>query len=456
MSDNSGNNSSRDSNKLPYTPGTILYHDHIKLPNQCGCKYPKLKVITHESLKFYNFERGFMEFICGHLENIRLYFDFDKIKDEAEYLDVLKWLDTLKPVFGPYSLGGYTDDQHMATMYHYRLYPEGKHFLSIHVVFYTTAINVKELMRIMRHNIKVGFTNYDIHPAADPHVYKLLTRQCFRHVLSDKIYTKRKKMNKGPIEESDWFSTGHSTENVANHGNMIGDQLPELQIITPKTTDRVIPKSEWSTVLHEHDTIMVKDKSPDLYGKIVAIMKYSSPEAPILLTKAEMGELLSYFEPNFNCLLRTLRSLRRSPYTIEFLYDTLFEWYNKCKHVTPPEDSISGLIDSYYKYDSSNNWLKYLLPYLNITIEGIDNNEIEAENNQPIEERPPDESGNTRPQHSHACRDYAYRDDPEKSKKSHCKCNCEACKKAKKGKEANQQHTSDESSSTEDECDDDC
>lgn len=426
MSDDSSCNSDR----IQYTPGTILYHDHIKLPNMCGCKYPRLKVITHDGLKFYNFERGFMEFIVGHLDNIRLYFDFDKIKDEEEYLGVLKWLDTLKPVFGPYSLGGYTDNQIMADRYGYRLYPEGKHFLSMHTVFYTTAISVKDLMRIMRHNVKVGFTNYDIHPAADPHVYKLNTRQCFRHVLSDKIYTKRKRMTDHPIEESDWFSTGHSTENVPNHGNVIGGMLPETQIITPMTTDRVIPKALWSTVLHEHDTIMVKEKSPELYGKIVAIMKYSSSEAPILFTKDEMSEMLSYFEPNFNCLLRTLRSLRRSPYTIEFLYDTLFEWYDKCKHVTPPEDSISGLIDSYYKYDPSNNWLKYLLPYLNITIDGINNDEIEVENSKPLEERPPDESGNTRPKHSHVCRDYAYRNKPPyKGKKYHkVDCKCDACR----------------------------
>ena len=400
-----------------YTPGTILYHDHIKLPNMCGSKYPKLKVTTHESLRYYNFERGFLEFIIGNLENIRLYFDFDKIKSEDEYLDVIKWLETLKPVFGPYSLGGYTDNQHFADLYHYRYFPEGKHYLSMHVVFYTTMINVKELMRIMRHNVKAGFTNYDIHPAADPHVYKLMTRQCFRHVLSDKIYSKRQRKSDKPIEESDWFSTGHSTENVANHGYMIGDQLPELQIITPKTTDRLVPESEWSKVFHAHDTIMVRERSPQLYEKIQVIMKHSHPEAPILFTKSEMADMLGYFEPNFNCLLRTLRSLRRSPYTIEFLYDTLFEWYDKCHHATPPEDSISGLIDSYYKYDPSTNWLKYLLPYLNITVEGIDNSEVEAENAKPLEERPADDTGNTRPTHSHACRDYAYRNKPKADSK---------------------------------------
>ena len=57
---------------------------------------------------------------------VHLYFDFDSIKTEDEFLDVWSWLDSLKKVFGSYSYGGYCDNEEMES-YGFRRFDEGNH-----------------------------------------------------------------------------------------------------------------------------------------------------------------------------------------------------------------------------------------------------------------------------------------------------------------------------------------
>lgn len=370
--------------------GIILYNTSIKVSNSIRvripmedgtCKTirrPRMYYIKHEDLTLYNFDRGFLEFVMDNVDNVRLYFDFDKIASEEEYISAIQWLDNIATVFGPYSIGGYSGNKDFAEKYGYKYYEGNQHFLSAHVVFFTAKLSKEDIMKIMRYNTKLGYTAYDIHPACDPYVYKLTTRQCFRHVMSDKLYNRCNPRKEGK-EESDWFSTIHSTENVINHGNILNNMPPDTQVITPKGTEKLITKEEWSKVFHSVDGICVQTKSPALYSKIVSILQSNDTNEPMLFTKAEMVEFLSYFEPNFHSLLRTLRSLRRSPYSIEFLFDTMYEWYSTTKHVQPAAESIAGILDSYYVYEKSNNWLRYMLPYINIHIQGFDNDNIEKE-----------------------------------------------------------------------------
>ena len=72
----------------------------------------------------------------------------------------------------------------------------------MHVVFYETGIKASELMAIMNYESKSGFTTIGVHPRWDEVVYKLSSRQLFRHVLSSKNYSpynKQNKMNHGYI-----------------------------------------------------------------------------------------------------------------------------------------------------------------------------------------------------------------------------------------------------------------
>ena len=91
------------------------------------------QTIGFDEVNDYDFSKGFNEFLIGE-EKVHLYFDFDTIKSEEEYLSVIDWLDKVKTVFGTYSIGGYCDNETMER-YGFRLYEEGGHFLSIHVVF---------------------------------------------------------------------------------------------------------------------------------------------------------------------------------------------------------------------------------------------------------------------------------------------------------------------------------
>ena len=83
-----------------------------------------------------------------------MYFDFDQITTIDELENVFEWLADLTNVFGEYSYGGYTDDEEVADSYGLRLYPEGNHFASIHVIYYQTRITTDDLLKIVEKDIK--------------------------------------------------------------------------------------------------------------------------------------------------------------------------------------------------------------------------------------------------------------------------------------------------------------
>ena len=86
---------------------------------------------------------------------VHLYFDFDSIQSEDEFLDVLEWLEKVETVFGSYLIGGYCDNEEMES-YGFRRYEEVEHYLSMHVVFYESAISTVDLQKIMKHTAKKG------------------------------------------------------------------------------------------------------------------------------------------------------------------------------------------------------------------------------------------------------------------------------------------------------------
>lgn len=65
--------------------------------------------------------------------------DIDEIiiSDEEQHKrfdSVIQWLNSLKPVFSEYSLGGYTSNENIKNLYNLRLYKEGNHFRSCHLL----------------------------------------------------------------------------------------------------------------------------------------------------------------------------------------------------------------------------------------------------------------------------------------------------------------------------------
>ena len=80
--------------------------------------YKRFKKITKVGFDVYDFdERPFIEQIIHYKDQplyVHLFFDIDDIDDTDEYKKLIEWLDSLKPVFGEYAIGGYCNNDEMA------------------------------------------------------------------------------------------------------------------------------------------------------------------------------------------------------------------------------------------------------------------------------------------------------------------------------------------------------
>ena len=310
--------------------------------------------ISFKDVDKYDFsKKAFNEFIIKQ-DYVHLYFDFDSIKTEEEYKDVILWLDSLTSVFGDYSIGGYCNNKKMEN-YGYRLIEDNDHFLSIHVVFYTTMIKTEDLVKIMKHTDKKGFAMEGVHPLCDPNVYKLVprgdkkgSRQVFRHVLSDKIYKENDSKNKN------------------NHGFILNGKKPSTQIVQVRGHEKEITKEMWSVLFKEKETKMEERKRIQIEKKEknFDIDSIEFEDELIIFDRDEMLEFLSYFDSEFDNLMKTLAPLRYSPYDKEFLRDVLIEWYGRREHTNGVEIVVDQILGSYQKKEDNNKWFFSIIKHL--------------------------------------------------------------------------------------------
>ena len=330
----------------------IKKHEH-KIKYDLSFNKPnnfKPKTISFDEINNYDFTKGFNEFLISE-DYVHLYFDFDSIKNEDEFIDVYGWLESLKEIFGDFSYGGYTDNQEIADNYGFRFYPEGKHFLSIHVVFYETKISTKDLVEIMKHTQKKGFAMEGVHKLCDPNVYKLVskrenqtTRQVFRHVLSDKIFKPNDPQNK------------------QNHGFICENKTPDTQIIQVRGNERLITKDEWQKLFYLKQTKKeLKQMRKEMRKQNFDIDDIEFEDKLIKMSEEELLEFLSYFDSSFNVLLNDLAPLYHSPFNKEFLTSILIKWYSKTEHQHDVEVSVLSILDRYYVKEKTNKWFYSLV-----------------------------------------------------------------------------------------------
>ena len=346
------------------------------------------KEIKFDDVDKYDFSKGFTEFLISE-KYVHLYFDFDSISSEDEFLDVYNWLEKLEFVFGPFSYGGYCNNEEMAT-YGFRQFNEGGHFLSMHVVFYETCISTVDLQKIMKHTAKKGFSTKGIHRLCDPNVYKLVskkegqtTRQLFRHVLADKIYKVGDEQNK------------------LNHGTIIGGKKPSTQIVQIRGNERVIKENEWKQIftvceneMEEKNAPMelVKkepkknngDKQMDKCPQMDLRFERSFEAKPlcaeaadfierkndelnandklIMLSSDEMDELLNEFEPTYEVFTSIVSNLMHSPYGIDEVKEMVERWYFRAEHQN--QNTIEIYCDKYYEQVMNNKWFYSLMKHL--------------------------------------------------------------------------------------------
>ena len=326
----------------------------------------KLLEISHKDVNDYDFTKySFNEFIIAP-DYVHPYFDFDSIQSEEQYLSVIDWLDSLTDVFGDYSIGGYTNNQEISDKYGYRFIDGDKHYLSLHVVYFQRKISAKDMMRIMKRTEKKGFEYNGVHELCDANVYKLETRQVFRHVLSDKI-----------------FSLKNPSQNKANHGTIIKNNAAANQIIQirgdePLITEESVKErfTKKETAMEQRDRIkqerrMVKEEKK---SRKFTLDDIDYTDSLIELDDETILSIMCHFEPEHDNLQKTLAPLRHSPLHRERVRNLYITWYGQREHSNGTEKTVDSYMTQ-YTYEKNNIWFFSLMKQLDEDVrrEYIDN-----------------------------------------------------------------------------------
>ena len=303
--------------------------------------------ISHQEIDEYDFQDQAFNEVLKDRKNIRLYFDVDEIQDESQYKELTDWFESLTDVFGPYSIGGYTNDQDFADAHGFRFIEGDSHFLSAHIIYYTTMLSTEDLLEITAKRFK----DYVVSEYVDPNVYKLASRQVFRHVLSTKYY--------GPDDP----------KNKDNAGYILDDLAPSTQVITPEGNEKLITREEWLKVIPKKVSLkdVVIDTEEEVKPKKLrpwskrTIGDIDHNEHVLKIPKDDVVDMLMHSEPNNYNLFHVANALWSSPFSKEDVIDITTEWYDSTEHKTP--DNIPAIIEKYYHYEKSNKWLFTLLKH---------------------------------------------------------------------------------------------
>lgn len=113
----------------------IRFDNYIDSP-----KNYKYSTVTYDRIDSYDFSHEFIENLIGE-DYIHLYFVFDQISTKEHLFEVSNWLDSITKIFVEYSYGKYSNDESIANEYQLKLIEGEDHYVSMHVIYYTTAIS---------------------------------------------------------------------------------------------------------------------------------------------------------------------------------------------------------------------------------------------------------------------------------------------------------------------------
>ena len=331
----------------------------VKFTTQMESGPGSYKEIEYDCIDTFNFNKQAFIEVVQKPAFVHFYIDSDAIETREEYEDFYNWLLQLKSIFGNFSIGGYTtNDKLFGDLYKYQ--PQGNHTLSLHVVFYETKIKADVLVQLMKQ--KNGKYVYDVNKFCDANVYKLKTEQKMRHVLSDKIFkdgSKKNKQTKGSFLDED-TKPSQSIITIRGDEKMYDEdkfnEFFKFGEAEPEPVKEVVEKPKRSH--HKKPTIPGEEKQ-----KPTTILTLEHEDKLILLDAVELKELLDNFENNTNTILCTLGPLWHSPYSKEFLINTVSEWYEQAEHTHP--ENVENFINRYYEREDSNKWFFSLIKKLN-------------------------------------------------------------------------------------------
>ena len=309
----------------------------------------EVKQISRDNINTYKFAKGFNEVITAETPYIRPYIDCDHLDSIDSYNEFVSYCDRIKQFLGEYSIGGYTSNEDVSDATGLKYINGAEKFISIHIIFYQSRIQPAELQRFVTEN--KDFLNKQI----DTNVYKLKSRQLFRHCLSDKRVKK--------------------TDVKYIAGNILNGATPEQQIITASGDEKEVSyqdlvnafdiKPEFNDFA---ENVMAEEENTDpapipkrTDRKKVTIDDIDYNESLVLLEEDEMLDLLNSIttEPHNNDLVHTIVPLYHSPYPILFIINVVGKWYEQIEHATP--DNVSQIVRAIYEKEASNKWLFSLI-----------------------------------------------------------------------------------------------
>lgn len=309
------------------------------------------KSIDYNQIDEYPFDKkGFVEYIIPQ-KYVHLYFDFDSLSTEEEYLDVITWLDRLKVVFKEYSIGGYSNNKDFAEKYGYRYIEGDNHFVSIHVVYYQTAISTDDIIDIASKTKKKEL-KYNIPKCIDNSVYKLAkksdkSRQMFRHVLSDKNFRYNKDSSK------------------QNHGVILNGLKPQTQIVQVKGGEEIVSKTQWNTVITEVEIPVVEKQTKksvtrkDVDNIVDAEEDFDDEniEEKAFISKELFDAIVGGFD-NLD-----IHNYTDKPLTEELSIFPIITGIFACKCANVTDEMINDTLEYIYNYNNlsinaKNNWYK--------------------------------------------------------------------------------------------------
>lgn len=347
IEDKSDESVSNDS-KPKYIPADqeISFAKRICVP-ETGYK-KEIKKITKEKFDRYDFSQTpFIEQIIHYKDQplyVHPFFDIDDIEDTDEYKKLIEWVDSLKPVFGDYSIGGYCNNDEMAA-FGYKLIATATKYASLHISFYQTAIDADEMQLICKKSTK------GLHPMIDEKVYKIQNptkkdtqKQGMRFVLSNKIYGKK------------------GMEDVEAAGNILGEKLPHTCTYQVWGGERIVSREEWSKIFTIAEEEKPKKKTRKTRKANVGCDKaendFSADQTYVVPVDEEVVlELLNEFEPTHTQLEQIGCSLMQSPFDKETVRELLKKWYFQEGTKHHNLDTVDGYVDKYYKREYTNRWL---------------------------------------------------------------------------------------------------
>ena len=309
--------------------------------------YKTLNKINKNDFDRYLFKKhSFIEQLIHYKDQplyVHLFFDIDDIDDTTEYKKLIEWLDSLKPVFGDYSIGGYCNNDEMAA-FGYKLIATATKYASLHVAFYQTAIDADELNLLAKKSTKGMWPKIDesIYTIQNP-IKKDTQKQGMRFVLSHKVYGRK------------------DMKDVEAAGNILGERLPHTCTYQVWGGERIVPREEWSKIF----TIAVAEKpkrnirktritntAPEEESELYAEKDYIIP-----VDEEVVSELLNEFDPTHAWLEQIGCLLLHSPFDKETVYDLLKEWYFQEGTEHHNLDTVDAYVNKYYKRENSNRWL---------------------------------------------------------------------------------------------------